>query len=144
MIDLQWIVHSIGLYAASHGVTANVIYDNEQRKLLTYSREIFSLKQNITPIWTLNELAGKHSAVSMWSAGEFEFRGVNATYFEPFDRKVHWKQRVDQIIPLLKRNESQVDFVMFYNEHPDFEDHAFNPSSPEVSWPYRNWSFIIL
>lgn len=110
-----------------------MIYDNDKQKLLTYSREIFMFRPNITPIWTLNELAGKHSAVSMWSAGEFDFRGVNATYYEPFNRKVHWKQRIDSIIPLLKRDESQIDFVMFYSEHPDFEDHASNPTSPQVS-----------
>lgn len=123
----------VGLYGASHGVTANVVYDNEKRKLIKYSRELFTLRQNVTPIWTLNELAGKHSAVSMWSAGEFDFRGVKSTYYEPFNRTVHWKPRIDNIIPLLKRNESQVDFVMFYSEHPDYEDHEFAPESPQVS-----------
>lgn len=125
-----------GLYPGSHGVTANLVYDNEKQKLLKYSPEIFMYRQNVTPIWTLNELAGRHSAVSMWSAGEFAFRGTKPTYIEPFNRKTPWKQRIDNLIPILKRNASQVDFVMFYSEHPDFEDHAFSPSSQQVSRIY--------
>lgn len=69
----------------------------------------------------------------MWSAGEFDFRGVKPMYYEPFNRTVHWQQRIDNIIPLLKQNESLVDFVMFYIDQPDFEDHAHSPSSPQVS-----------
>ncbi|XP_055304257.1 ectonucleotide pyrophosphatase/phosphodiesterase family member 5-like isoform X2 [Sitodiplosis mosellana] len=122
-----------GLYAANHGVTANEIYDNESGRLIKYSSELFMMKKDITPIWTLNELAGKHSAVSMWSAAEFEYQGKKLTYNEPFNRKTHWKQRIDNIIPLLTRNESQVDLVMFYVEHPDFESHAFSSHSKQVT-----------
>lgn len=122
-----------GLYAASHGVTANVVYDNKLRKVLKYSAELFMLKSNVTPIWTLNELYGKHSsAVSMWSAGEFPFHGVAPSYFEPFNRSVPWKQRIDNLMPALKRNESQIDLVMFYVEHPDFEAHAYSSQSKQV------------
>lgn len=90
------------------------------------------MKKDITPIWTLNELAGKHSAVSMWASAEFEFRGKSLTYNEPFDRKTHWKQRIDNIIPLMTRNESQVDLVMFYVENPDFPSHSFSSYSNQV------------
>lgn len=108
-------------------------YDRKYKKPITYSHEMFTFRPNITPIWTLYELAGKHSAVSMWTAGEFEFRGIKPTFYEPFDRKVSWKTRIDRIIPLLTRNESQVDLVMFYNDLPDYEDHQHSPASPEVS-----------
>lgn len=123
----------VGLYGGSHGVTANVVYDNKSSKLLTYSSELFSFRKDVTPIWTLNELAGKHSAVSMWAAGEFEFRGTNVTYNEQFNRRVDWKQRIDKIIPLLTRNQSPVNLVMFYAEHPDFESHAHSSFSIQVS-----------
>jgi len=122
-----------GLYAATHGVTANEIYDNKSGRLLKYSPELFMMKKDITPIWTLNELAGKHSAVSMWASAEFEFRGKSLTYNEPFDRKTHWKQRIDNIIPLMKRNESQIDVVMFYVEDPDFPSHSFSSYSNQVT-----------
>lgn len=103
------------------------------RKVLKYSAELFMLKTNVTPIWTLNELYGKHSAVSMWSAGEFPFRELAPTYFEPFNRSIPWKQRIDNLMPALKRNESQIDLVMFYAEHPDFEAHAYSSQSKQVS-----------
>lgn len=122
-----------GLYAASHGVTANVVYDNKMDKVLKYSAELFMYRPNVTPIWTLNELSGKHSAVSMWAAGEFPFRGVNPTYYESFNRSVPWKQRIDNLIPILTRNEPQIDLVMFYVDQPDFEDHAYSTKSIQVS-----------
>ncbi|XP_031619259.1 ectonucleotide pyrophosphatase/phosphodiesterase family member 5-like isoform X2 [Contarinia nasturtii] len=122
-----------GLYAANHGVTANEIYNRENGRLLKYSRELFMLKDDITPIWTLNELAGKKSAVSMWASAEFDFRGKSISYHERFDRKVHWKARIDNIIPLLKRNESQVNFVMFYIDVPDFPSHSFSMFSKQVT-----------
>lgn len=121
-----------GLYAASHGVTANQIYNRENGRFLKYSREMFTLKEDITPIWTLNELAGKHSAVSMWASAEFDFRGKNITYHEPFDRKVHWKSRIDRLIPLLMRDESSIDFVLFYIDVPDFPSHSFSIYSSQV------------
>lgn len=93
---------------------------------------MFMFKENITPIWTLNELAGKHSAVSMWASGEFEFRGTKPAYNERFNRTTHWKDRIDNIIPLMKRNESQVDLVMFYVEQPDFPSHSFSSNSHQV------------
>lgn len=122
-----------GLYGASHGVTANVVYDNKLRKVLKYSAELFMLKPNVTPIWTLAELSGKRSAVSMWSAGEFPFRGIKPTYFESFNRSMPWKQRIDNLIPALTRNASQIDLVMFYVDHPDFEAHASSSQSKQVS-----------
>lgn len=113
-------------------MTANEIYDKTKGQLIKYSRQMFMMKPDITPIWTLNELAGKHSAVSMWAAAEFDFRGVKPTYNEPFNRTAHWKNRINDIIPLLKHNESQVDLVMFYSELPDFPSHSFSSFSKEV------------
>lgn len=113
-------------------MTANEIYDNINGKLLKYSREIF-MQRNVTPIWTLNELAGKNSAVSMWAAAEFEFQGLKPTYTEPFVNNADWKQRIDKIIHLLSRNENQVNFVMFYANQPDFASHDHSAQSPQVS-----------
>lgn len=121
-----------GFYAGSHGVTANRIYDAQTGKLIKYSPELFMMREDITPIWTLNELAGKYSAVSMWASGEFEFRGIKPTYNEPFNRTRHWKDRIDNIIPLMKRNESQIDLVMFYAEQPDYQSHEYSSFSEQV------------
>lgn len=122
-----------GLYAESHGVFDIEIYDHVLQKKIYYSPEMYMFRPNVTPIWTLNELGGGHSAVSMWSAGEFAFRGLTPTFFEPFDREVHWKQRIDRLISLLKSNETQINFVMFYTNHPDSESHSFSVPSKEVN-----------
>lgn len=122
-----------GLYAESHGVFDSEIYDHKQRKVIRYSPEMYMFRPNVTPIWTLNEMAGGHSAVSMWAAGEFVFRERKPTFFEPLHYKAHWKHRIDNLIPLLKRNESQINFVMFYTSHPDAESHSFSVPSNEVN-----------
>lgn len=95
--------------------------------------------QNVTPIWTLNELSGKHSAISMWSAAEFEYRGKKPTYIEMYDRNVstRWKDRINKIIPLLKRNESQIDLVMFYMNQPDIPSHLYSSVSKQVSTIFK-------
>lgn len=125
---------TVGLYAGSHGVTGNRIYDNVNKKKLSYSNALFTSRVNITPIWTLNEMAGKRSAVSMWASSEFEFRGKTPTYVEKFVSKAPWKPRVDNIIPLLKREKDPINFVMFYSEQPDSTDHEFSAHSKQVSY----------
>lgn len=128
-------IHSTftGLYVESHGVTDTVGYDYVLKKVIKYSPEMYMYRSNVTPIWTLNELEGGNSAISMWSAGEFTFRGVRPTYVEKYDRRVHWKQRIDRMIPTLTRNESQVNLVMFYTSHPDDESHKYAVPSKQVS-----------
>ncbi|XP_031618511.1 ectonucleotide pyrophosphatase/phosphodiesterase family member 5-like [Contarinia nasturtii] len=122
-----------GLYAGSHGVTNNRIYDNLKKNKVSYSAEFFQSRVNVTPIWTLNEMAGKHSAVSMWASSEYEFRGIMPTYVEKYARDDPWKPRIDKIIPLLKSKENAVDFVMFYSEQPDSTDHEFSHKSVQVT-----------
>lgn len=129
-------IHFPGLYAESHGVFDKRFFDFNLREEIRYSSEMYMFKANVTPIWTLNELAGQHSAVSMWSSGEFAFRNLTPTYDEPFTENVHWQPRIDRLMPLLKRNESQVNFVMFYINHPDKESHLFAVPSKKVSGYY--------
>lgn len=123
-----------GLYAGSHGVTGNRIYDNVNKIKVSYSNELFTSRANITPIWTLNELAGQGSAVSMWASSEYEFREKIPTYVEEYVAKAPWKPRIDEIIPLLKREENPINFVMFYSEQPDTADHEFSAHSKQVSY----------
>lgn len=70
----------------------------------------------------------------MWASSEFEFREKTPSYVEPFDRKAPWKPRIDKIIPLLKREEDPVNFVMFYSEQPDTTEHEFSANSEKVSY----------
>lgn len=123
-----------GLYAGSHGVFDLGMYDHKLHKTVDYSPELYMFRPNVTPIWTLNELAGGHSAVSMWSANEFAFRGRIPTFSEPYDTNTigDWQQRIDRLVPLLQRNESQINFVMFYIDHPDRASHGFSVPSKEV------------
>lgn len=121
------------MYPETHGVTSNNIYDNKLNKVLTYSPEMFMFRPNVTPIWTLNELAGKHATV-LWTAGEFMYRNRKPSHAVPVDAEIPWKQHIDEnLIPLFLRKECKVTLSMFYVKYPDFPLHRHSPQSKQVS-----------
>lgn len=123
----------LGLYPESHGVTADIIYDTKLNAVLEFSPEMFMFKQNITPIWTLNELAGRHSMV-FWTASQFLYRNRSLAHALPMDKDISWKQHIDDnLIPLFLRKECKVNLAMFNVKQPDTILHAYPPQSKQVS-----------
>lgn len=120
------------MYPESHGVTSNIIHDNKLNKVLEFSPEMFMLKPNVTPIWTLNEMAGKHTTV-LWTAGEFMYRNRKPSHAVSVDAEIPWKRHIDEnIIPLFLRKECKVNLAMFYAKYPDFVLHRNPPQSKQV------------
>lgn len=99
---------------------------------------MFTLKPNITPIWTLNEMAGKHATV-LWTGGEFDYRELKyrdlvPAQALPVGTEIPWKQYIDDfLIPLLQQKECTVNLAMYYVKNPKFVSRAFSPQSKEVS-----------
>lgn len=130
---LNFHLHFVGLYPESHGVTSKEIYDNKLGKVLKFSPEMFMLRPNVTPIWTLNEMAGRHSTV-LWTAGEFMYRNRKPSHAVHVDTEIPWKRHIDEnLIPLFLRKECKVTLSMFYVKNPDFELHRNPPQSKHVS-----------
>ncbi|XP_014277015.1 ectonucleotide pyrophosphatase/phosphodiesterase family member 5 isoform X1 [Halyomorpha halys] len=123
-----------GLYAEVHGVLGSNVFDQKNNKLLKYSYELFHYNENIIPIWTLNELAGKgrHSGVMMWPGSNFAYNGTNATFMVKYNSSVPWDHRVTTALKWFVHPETPANLVMMYFEEPDSESHAFGPGSPEV------------
>lgn len=121
------------MYAESHGVTSDVIYDNKLNEVIEFSPEMFMLKPNITPIWTLNELAGKRHSAVLWTAGEFMYRGTKPGHVIPIDAAIPWKQHIDEnLIPLLLRRECIHNLAMFHVNY-DLVSRTYSPQSKQVS-----------
>lgn len=130
---LNFIFFTLGLFPESHGVTSDIIYDNQLSKVLDFSPEMFMFQKNVTPIWTLNEVAGRHSMV-LWTAGEFMYRNRTPAHALPMDKDITWKQHIDDnLIPLFLRKECKVNLAMFYVKQPDLVLHAYAPQSKNVS-----------
>lgn len=126
-------ISPLGLFPESHGVTSDIIYDNQLSKVLEFSPEMFMFQKNVTPIWTLNELAGRHSMV-LWTAGEFAYRNRTPAHALPMDKNITWKQHIDDnLIPLFLRKECKVNLAMFYVNQPDLVLHAYSLQSKKVS-----------
>lgn len=119
------------LCLGTHGVTGNEVYDLELG-LLKYQRELFQYDQNITPIWTLNELKGGRSGVMMWPGSDFKYKNIYPTYFESLDKDLPLPNRTEKIISWIKDPIKPANFVMWYIEDPDEVGHAHSPDSVEV------------
>lgn len=126
-------VFAVGLYPETHGVTSDIIYDNKLNKVLKFSPEMFMFKQNVTPIWTLNELAGRHSMV-LWTGGEFMYRNRTPAHALPMNKSISWKQHIDDnLIPLFLRKECKVNLAMFHVKQPDLILHSHPARAKQVS-----------
>ncbi|KAJ8872843.1 hypothetical protein PR048_026459 [Dryococelus australis] len=129
--------HSIatGLYPESHGVLGNSVYDVARDRRIGYGPQLYS-NPGVTPIWTLNQMAGggRHSGVMMWPGGEFSYNGVLPTFRQPYDLQVGWESRVDTVVGWLVHPSTPANLVMLYFEEPDRRAHAFGPDSPEVRY----------
>lgn len=124
----------LGRYAGEHGVLANKVYDHKLQRLLGYSEELFTQCGNNIPIFTMNQLNGKHSGSMMWPGGEFGYTAlkIKATFAQPLT-EIPWDKRIETVISWFKHKDTPANFVMMYLNQPDSQEHAFGPDSAEVS-----------
>ncbi|XP_055309055.1 bis(5'-adenosyl)-triphosphatase enpp4-like [Sitodiplosis mosellana] len=121
-----------GLYAETHGVLANEVYDSEQGKLF-YGYDLFHYSNKTIPLWTANEKAGKHSGCMMWTGSNFEYDGINCTFTVGFNEEMKWEDRVDIALSWFNDKKTPANLVMLYIEEPDSHGHIYGPDSPEIT-----------
>ncbi|KAM3930511.1 bis(5'-adenosyl)-triphosphatase ENPP4 isoform 1-T4 [Leptodactylus fuscus] len=121
-----------GLYAESHGMVANNMFDNATG--LTFSPSNFSSKTNpiwwneATPIWVTNTLAGRRSGSAMWPGSDVKFENASIDYL-PYNSSVSFEERVNSIISWFTRAENPINFATLYFEEPDHSGHARGPEN---------------
>lgn len=122
-------------------VTGNEVWDRDLGQYLSYGYSLYHVNKFIVPIWTLNELQGGKSAVMMWGAGEFEFKGRHVSYHKALNKDIPREKRVDGVIDWLKKG---VNLAMLYIDQPDKHGHGYGPNSAKViffySFSYYNYS----
>ena len=125
-----------GLYAGSHGVMANSMWDPDRN-------ERFSLGNRDAvgdgywyggePIWVSAENQGLISATFFWPGSEARIAGVRPTHWKPYDGSVAHADRIIQVLewfalPVAERP----SFVTLYFSRVDSQGHRHGPASPEV------------
>ncbi|XP_069830116.1 bis(5'-adenosyl)-triphosphatase enpp4-like [Dendropsophus ebraccatus] len=120
-----------GLYAESHGIVANSMYDKDNN--LTVGPNNFGSKANplwwnqATPIWVTNQLAGRRSGSAMWPGGEFTIQNVTLKDALPYNPSVTFEERVNNITSWFTRAKDPINFAVLYFEEPDLSGHLYGP-----------------
>jgi predicted AlkP superfamily pyrophosphatase or phosphodiesterase len=150
----HWTI-ATGLYPESHGIVANVIYDNELNETyydfgpLDNKTEWFGQNQNAVPIWILNQLQGKESRRS-GIMGAYPGSNVpiaNTTAYVTFDyeleSQLNWFRKVDMLVNWYMDDKNPINFGVLYFPEPDDTGHQFGPYSIEISKMIHNCDYVI-
>lgn len=120
-----------GLYAETHGIVANEMYDPVLNK--SFSMETDSIYdprwwEEAVPLWVTNQQAGGRSGAAMWPGSDVEIHGTYPTRYLPYNASVPFETRVSQIVEWFSGDEA-VDFGVLYWEEPDESGHNLGPES---------------
>ncbi len=125
-----------GLYPDHHGIINNSFYAAElngiyrmgDRKMVGNPNAYFG-----EPIWVSAEKQGVKAACYFWVGSEAPIGGSHPTYWNMYDGRVPYMDRVEQVIkwlelPLHKRP----GLITLYFDEPDAIAHDFGPEHPET------------
>lgn len=126
-----------GLYPAQHGIINNEFFDSELGTYFRYYQP--ASVQNGRwwggePIWVTAIRQGRKAGVSYWTGSEAEIAGTRPTYWKPYDYRIPFAQRLEEMVGWLARPEAERPAVIaFYFEETNSAGHRFGPDSPETA-----------
>ncbi|NWX87652.1 ENPP5 phosphodiesterase, partial [Nothoprocta ornata] len=121
-----------GLYAESHGVVANEMYDPTLNETFSMNRmEIYNSKfwEEASPIWVTNEIEGHKSGAAMWPGTDVKIHGLLPTHYMPYNESVSFEDRVARLIAWFTSKEP-INLGLLYWEQPDEMGHILGPENP--------------
>ncbi len=130
-----------GLYPEHHGLVANNFYDPARNARYTMSDPKAVTDGSWyggTPLWSLAEVQGMHTAILLWPGSEAEVAGFRPTWYARFDSKTEatpeaQQARIDDAVALLRLPDAdRPHFIAIYYSEPDHEGHEFGPDAPET------------
>lgn len=122
-----------GLYAESHGIVANEMYDPVLNR--SFSIETDSVYdprwwEEAVPLWVTIQKAGGRSGAAMWPGSDVKIHGMFPSEFLPYNASVSFETRVERIVEWFSApKEEAVDFGVLYWEEPDESGHNLGPQS---------------
>ena len=130
-----------GLYPEHHGLVANSFYDparNARYSMSDPKAVTDGAWYSGTPLWSLAERQGMHSAILLWPGSEAEIAGYRPTWYAHFDPKTEagpeaQQARIDNVVALLHLAPGdRPHFIAIYYSEPDHEGHEFGPDAAET------------
>ncbi|NWI21192.1 ENPP5 phosphodiesterase, partial [Crypturellus soui] len=121
-----------GLYAESHGIVANEMYDPTLNETFSMNRmEIYNSKfwEEASPIWVTNQMEGHRSGAAMWPGTDVKIHGVLPTHYMPYNESVSFEDRVARLIDWFT-SEEPINLGLLYWEQPDEMGHVLGPENP--------------
>ncbi|XP_043366069.1 ectonucleotide pyrophosphatase/phosphodiesterase family member 5 isoform X2 [Dermochelys coriacea] len=123
-----------GLYAESHGIVANEMYDPVLNKTFSLnSMNIYNSKfwEEACPIWVTNQMEGHRTGAAMWPGTDVKIHGVSPTHYMFYNESVSFEDRVDKLIDWFT-SEEPINFGLLYWEQPDAMGHVLGPENPRM------------
>ncbi|XP_069742833.1 ectonucleotide pyrophosphatase/phosphodiesterase family member 5 [Narcine bancroftii] len=121
-----------GLYAESHGIVANEMYDKVLNKSFTMDRmDTFDpiWWEAAYPLWVTNQIKGYKSGTVMWPGTDVRIHGMYPSHYMIYNISVPFEDRVDQLIDWF-RGKQPINFGLLYWEEPDLSGHDLGPDNP--------------
>ena len=125
-----------GLYPDHHGIVANSFYDPKSGR--HYSIGDRSAVEDASfyggePVWVTAEKQGVRTASFFWVGSEAPICGIYPTYWNKYDQKVSFSDRIDTVMSWLSLPEDKrPQLVLLYYHEPDASGHQYGPESEEV------------
>ncbi|XP_028997397.1 ectonucleotide pyrophosphatase/phosphodiesterase family member 5 isoform X2 [Betta splendens] len=125
-----------GLYAESHGVVANEMYDPVLNR--SFSMDTDSVHdpwwwEEAVPLWVSIQKAGGRSGAAMWPGSDVKIHGTYPNKYLAYNASVPFEARVERIVEWFSAPEGEaVDFGVLYWEEPDESGHRYGPQSSSM------------
>lgn len=130
----SWTTLSTGLYAESHNIPGNYIYDDKDQEVFSlFDAEATGKKKWWTaePVWTTATKAGLKAALYLWSRCDVPFDDVVPAVCEKFVKIPGHEIFRTNIDNALDRFEEGYDLVQVYTEHLDNTGHTKGPETED-------------
>jgi predicted AlkP superfamily pyrophosphatase or phosphodiesterase len=126
-----------GMYPAHHGIYTNSFFD-------PYRKESYRLGDSIAvtnarwylgeAFWETAERQGITTASYFWPGSEVTLSYRRPTYFEKYDHKLPYENRIEGVINWLKLpQEKRPHFITLYFHETDEQGHHYGPNSNECN-----------
>ncbi|GFO43554.1 ectonucleotide pyrophosphatase/phosphodiesterase family member 5 [Plakobranchus ocellatus] len=130
-----------GLYAESHGIIDNIMYDPELNETyVPLYKDKYAINNpkfydtGAEPIWVTNQLQKAHgrSGSVMWWGAENVIKSTRPTYHMPFSYTTSYTFRIDTMINWFT-SRYPINLGLLYFNEPDHTAHACGPESENVT-----------
>ncbi|KAJ8315595.1 hypothetical protein KUTeg_007745 [Tegillarca granosa] len=124
-----------GLYAESHGIVGNVMFDPVFNETFTVQdRDSKWFDNGGEPIWVTNQRQDttRRSGVMFWPGGSSSVKGILPYKYKLYDEKFPNKSRIDTVVSWFT-DDYPVNLGLLYFSEPDEMGHHLGPTAPYIS-----------